>query len=236
MHALFITGTDTGVGKTHAACLIALHAAAAGLRVGAYKPVCSGAEIDAHGESIWDDVQRLKSVITVPATVDDICPQRFRAPLAPPLAARLEQRAVDSERMRSGLEAWRDRVDLLLIEGAGGLLCPLTATETIADFAATVNAPLIVVARPGLGTINHTLLTIEAARARRLRVAGIVCCETEPPGDDPSLAGNPAEIERRSGVPVFGTIPFGNDRELLRDENPIAINWPLLAAPVSPRP
>src|SRR5690242_9504058 len=77
MHALFITGTDTGVGKTHAACLIARQAAARGLRVGAYKPVCSGAERNSKGEWIWDDVERLGAAINVPATKEDICPQRF---------------------------------------------------------------------------------------------------------------------------------------------------------------
>ena len=230
MHALFITGTDTGVGKTHTACLIARQAVATGLRVGAYKPVCSGAESDAKGRLVWDDVERLAGAINVPATLDDICPQRFLAPLAPPIAARLEHRTVDAERLRTGLDVWRNRVDLLLIEGAGGLLCPLTETETIADFAVTVNVPLIVVARPGLGTINHTLLTIEASRRRNLRVAGIVVCETEESGDDPSFSANPAEIERWSGVPVFGTIPFRNDREILHGGKPVPVNWMLLAA------
>jgi dethiobiotin synthetase len=225
MHALFITGTDTGVGKTHAACLIARQAAAGGLRVGAYKPVCSGAERNSRGEWVWDDIERLAAAITAPATKEDICPQRFLAPLAPPVAARQEGRIVDEDLLRSGLDVWRNRVDLLLIEGAGGLLCPLTETKTMADLAADIGAPLLIVARPGLGTINHTLLTIHAARSSRLAIAGVIFCQTASDSTDLSVSTNRTEIERRSGVPVFGTIPCGNDNELLHDGKPVAVNW-----------
>lgn len=229
MHALFITGTDTGAGKTHAACLIARQAAARGLRVGAYKPVCSGAKKNSTGNIVWDDIERLRAAINVPATVDDICPQRFLAPLAPPIAARNEQRTVDESLLRSGQDAWRNRVNLLLIEGAGGLLCPLTETKTMADLAVDFDFPILIVARPGLGTINHTLLTVQVARRFELTVAGVVFCETSASSANSSVADNAAEIERRSGVPVFGTIPFGNSRELLHDGKPVAVHWRLLA-------
>lgn len=229
MQGLFITGTDTGVGKTHTACLIARQAAARGLRVGAYKPVCSGAEFDAGRRPVWDDIQRLMAAINVPATIDEICPQRFLAPLAPPLAARAEHRSIDADRLVDGMTVWRLRVDLLLIEGAGGLFCPLTERQTFADLAVDIGFPMLIVARPGLGTINHTLLTIEAARTRRLVVAGVIFCETVAASDDPSVPSNADEIERRSGVPVFGTIPFGKDDELLRQESRVSINWELLA-------
>ncbi len=229
MHALFITGTDTGVGKTHAACVIARQLAAAGLRVGAYKPVCSGAEQTADGRLFWDDIERLAAAINVPATSDEICPQRFLAPLAPPIAARLEQRTVDWNMIHSGLGVWSERVDVLLIEGAGGLLCPLTATQTMADLAAELGFPVVIVARPGLGTINHTLLTTHTARQSRLRIAGVVFCQTSPAPLDPSAATNAEEIESRSGVPVFGTIPYGNEHQVLHGGKAVTINWRLLA-------
>lgn len=229
MLGLFITGTDTGVGKTQAACLIARQAAARGLRVGAYKPVCSGAEFEASGQPAWDDIQRLHSAINVPATINDICPQRFLAPLAPPLAAREEQRSIDAAQLRNGISIWRDRVDLLLVEGAGGLFCPLTETQTFAEFAVDVGFPILIVARPSLGTINHTLLTIAAARAHRLHIAGVIFCETTTASDDPSVPTNAAEIERRSGIPVFGTIPFEKHDVLLHQHRPVSINWPQLA-------
>lgn len=229
MQALFVTGTDTGVGKTHTACLIARQAAAAGLRVGAYKPVCSGAERNSSGEWRWDDIERLSSAINVPATVDDICPQRFLAPLAPPIAAGLEQRSVNRTLLRSGFERWRDRCDVLLVEGAGGLLCPLTETDTMADLAAELRCPLLIVARPGLGTINHTLLTVDVARRYRLPIAGVIFCETIAEAPDLSIRTNAEEIERRSGVPVFGTIPYGNPLEILHGGKPAAVNWRRLA-------
>jgi dethiobiotin synthetase len=229
MHALFITGTDTGVGKTHAACLIARQAAADGLRVGAYKPVCSGAVRNSDGEWVWDDIERLAAAINVAATAADVCPQRFLAPLAPPLAAGEEHRRVDEKLLKSGLEVWKNRVDLLLVEGAGGLLCPLTETKTMADLAADFGVPLLIVARPGLGTINHTLLTIHAARSFRLSIAGVIFCQTTPDPLDSSAATNGIQIERRTGVPVFGTIPYGNDAQLLHEGKPVAVNWRLLA-------
>ena len=230
MRGFFITGTDTGVGKTQTACLIARQLAARELRVGAYKPVCSGAEFDSNGQPFWDDIRRLSTAINVPAGIDEICPQRFLAPLAPPLAAAQEERKIDDRLLTTGADVWQGRADLLLVEGAGGLLCPLTATRNFADYAVELGFPLIIVARPGLGTINHTLLTIEAARSRRLAIAGIVFCQTMEMPDDPSVATNAAEIERRSGVPVFGTIPFGNEHELICHGKSEFIPWESLAA------
>ncbi len=229
MRGLFITGTDTGVGKTHTACLIARQLAARGLRVGAYKPVCSGAELDSQNQPVWDDIRRLSAAINVPATIDEICPQRFLAPLAPPLAAEQAGRSVDEAQLMSGVKTWRTRAEVLLVEGAGGLLCPLTATRTFADYAVDLNFPILIVARPGLGTINHTLLTMEAARSRRLAIAGVVFCQTMAAGDDPSVRTNAREIEQRSGVPVFGTIPFGKDDELIIDGRPASIPWEMHA-------
>lgn len=224
MHSLFITGTDTGVGKTHVACVLAQQLAAQDLRVGIYKPVCSGAE-QRGNEVFWDDLERLAAVINVPATIDDICPQRFLAPLAPPVAAQRENCRVSFEIAVAGVDRWRDRVDVLLIEGAGGWLCPLTETETIADLAAAIRAPVLIVSRPGLGTINHTLLSMESIRRRGLPVAGVVLCETSPAAADESSSTNAAQIERRGGAPVFGTIPYGNTTELLHARKPVALNW-----------
>lgn len=228
MRGLFVTGTDTGVGKTQTACLIARQLADQGLRVGIYKPVCSGAE-RLGDEVYWDDLERLAAAINVTATIDDLCPQRFLAPLAPPVAAQREDRRVSFEIAVQGVERWRDRVDVLLIEGAGGWLCPLTETQTIADFAAAIRAPVLIVSRPGLGTINHTLLAVEAIRRRGLTVAGVIFCETTPAAADESSSTNAAQIECRGGVPVFGTIPFGNTRELLHAGKPVAVNWRAVA-------
>lgn len=235
MHALFITGTDTSVGKTHTACVIARQAASAGWRVGAYKPACSGAIHDSRGQTIWEDLERLSAAINVPAAIDDICPQRFLAPLAPPIAARTEQRPVNEPLLQAGGEVWRHRVDLLLIEGAGGLLCPLTDNSTMAELARSFGVPVLIVARPGLGTINHTLMTIEVARQRSLQIAGVIFCETSPQPDDASRVNNGEEITRRSGVPILGTIPFENTTELYHQGHVVSVDWYQLAQPMTAR-
>ena len=248
--ALLITGTDTNVGKTWVTCFIARELIACGLRVAAYKPVCSGAIItstmDAPGTItgnlagtspanslvIWEDVERLKAVIGEEWSDEIICPQRFLAPLAPPIAAKQEGRTVDFLRILSGAYQFPG-ADVLLIEGAGGWLSPLTEQFTVADVAAKLRAPVLIVARAGLGTINHTLLTIESIRHRGLEIAGVVLNEPRPTDHDASTATNPEEIERRSGVPVLGVLPHGGDPGLLRGGIPVTMNWMLLAKPLA---
>jgi dethiobiotin synthetase len=239
---LFITGTDTGVGKTHIAALILRELRATGYRAGAYKPVCSGAVEDAAGLPHWDDLDRLQAALCAGANdpaaadlcgVERIGPQRFLAPLAPPLAARLEGKEVDLSLVDTGLTWWLERVEGVIIEGAGGWLCPLTMTTTLADWVADWGWPVLLVARRGLGTINHTLLTIEAIRRRGLTVAGVVLNETTPTTADLSLADNAREIEARSGVPVFGEVLAGCD-ELHREGRRVTIHWRTLLGPARP--
>jgi dethiobiotin synthetase len=207
---LFITGTDTGVGKTRVAACIARTFAGTGLRVGVYKPAASGCRrVDQ--ELISEDAVELWEAAGRPGELSEVCPQRFAAPLAPPLAARAEGRAVDVMRLRNGLEYWRQRADLVLVEGAGGLLSPLTETELVADLAADFGFPLLVVAANALGVINQTLQTLVVASAFRggLEVAGVVLNHPRPPSpDDLSLATNRAELERRSGAPILAELAW----------------------------
>lgn len=213
MHGLFITGTDTAVGKTYVTALVAEGLLAAGVRVGAYKPACSGGVRDAEGRWTWEDIETLANAIDRPDDRERIGPQCFQHALAPPVAARLEGRTVDRELLRIGVEWWRSRVDLLLVEGVGGLLCPLTEHETVIDLAKDFAFPLLIVARAGLGTINHTLLTVAAAKSAGLKIAGIVINE-QPAGVSASeWETTPAEISRRTRVPLLGILRHG-DREL----------------------
>ena len=112
--------------------------------------------------------------------------------------------------MKTAADWWQGRVEVLLIEGVGGLLCPLTEDKTIADLAVALGYPLLVVARAGLGTINHALLTVEAARHRGLQVAGVVLNEAEPLEETPGTGENSAEIARRANVPVLGVVRYGS--------------------------
>lgn len=221
---LFVTGTDTGVGKTYMTASIAHELSASGCRVGAYKPACSGAESDEADRLHWEDVDALSRATGDRFPAERICPQRFAAPLAPPVAAREEGRLVDARLLRDGLHWWEGRVDIMLVEGVGGLLCPLTESETVADLARDIGYPLLVVARRGLGTINHTLLTVEVAKQRGLAVAGIVLSETRPHASAPATETNAQEIAARAGVPVLGEMRYGS-RGLLREERPTTIDW-----------
>jgi len=223
MHGLFITGTDTGVGKTHIACQIVAASARAGIRVGAYKPACSGGEVDAAGRLDWPDVAALAAALPIEVPRGQICPQCFQVPLAPPSAAAAEERSVDAALLEQGVDRWRDDVDLLVVEGIGGLLCPLTETETVADLAGRLGYPLVIVAALRLGVINHTLLTIEVARQRGLPIAGVLLNETGP--DDGSNASSIAEITARADVPVLGVVPFDEQGRLRPCELILRIDW-----------
>jgi dethiobiotin synthetase len=207
---LFVAGTDTGVGKTYVAACIARSLAGSGLRVGVYKPVASGCpRID--GELCSDDAAALWKAAGCPGDLDAVCPQRFAAPLAPPLAARAEGREVDAELLRSGLQYWLDRADLVLVEGAGGLMSPLTDAEFAADLAYDFGFPLLVVAANALGVINQTLQTLITAATFRegLEIAGVVLNHPRPPSpDDPSVATNRVELERRSGPPILAELAW----------------------------
>jgi dethiobiotin synthetase len=207
MRGLFITGTDTGVGKTYVAALAAAALRAAGRAVGVYKPAASGCRM-VDGRLISDDALALWNAAGQPGTLEQVCPQLFAAPLAPHLAARAAGRTLDAALLRSGLDAWRGACDIVLVEGAGGLLSPLGDDEFVADLANDFGFPLLIVARNALGTINHTLQTLVTAgvHCRGLAVAGIVLNNPELRPDDPSVESNRAELARRARVPILAEV------------------------------
>jgi dethiobiotin synthetase len=193
----FITGTDTNVGKTFLAALMAKEFTNAGKRVGVYKPVASGCR-EGHRNLISDDAVALWEAAGRPETLNAVCPQRFLAPLAPNVAAAEEGRTVDENLIRTGFEFWRERSDLVIVEGAGGLLSPVSDTLNNADLAAEFGLPLVIVAANRLGVINHTLLTVEVARTYRggLKVSCIFLNQL-PGTTDASHASNFTQLARR---------------------------------------
>ncbi|MGL4513117.1 MAG: dethiobiotin synthase [Lacipirellulaceae bacterium] len=214
MRGLFITGTGTEVGKTHVAALIARQLVAAGVRVGVYKPVASGCR-RIESALVSEDALALWEAAGRPLSLDAVCPQRFAAPLAPHLAAREEGKRVDSALLRSGANAWRDACDVLLVEGAGGLMSPLCDNDYNADLAIDLGFPVVVVAANRLGVINDSLQTVITAGVidslrpgRALRVAGIVLNDVTAAGD-PSRATNAAEITERVGPPLLACVAYG---------------------------
>lgn len=209
---LFVTGNDTGVGKTHVAAMIARCASAAGLRVGVYKPVASGCRSES-GSLVADDALQLWQAAGSPGELEHVCPQRFAAALSPHLAAQVEGKELDRELLRSGLDYWRERSDFLVIEGAGGLMSPLHDDEYVADLAHDFGYPLVIVAKNQIGVINQTLQTLIVAMTFRdgLNVAGVVLNRAGPVDGDPSLADNRQQLEMRCVPPVLAEVTFGQE-------------------------
>jgi dethiobiotin synthetase len=186
--AIFITATDTGVGKTVTAFVLSALLKARGYDVGIMKPVQCGGK----------DAQFLKA----------INPFYAPEPLSPHLALRRANIKFDKRRVQDCLKELCLRHDIVLVEGAGGLMVPLAKGYYNADLIADLKAEVIIVARLGLGTINHTLLTVNEARRRGLTIKGIIFCQTKPGKKGLPERTNPREIKKLSGVRILGTIPY----------------------------
>jgi dethiobiotin synthetase len=205
LRGLFVTGTDTGVGKTVVTSALVRLFRRQGQPVGVCKPVATGAKPVA-GRWVSDDTIQLAAAAGIGEDWERITPWAWPEAAAPPIAARLAGAAIT---LREIVEAihHQSRTDVpLLVEGVGGLLCPLTDTETVADLAAMLALPLIVVARRSLGTLNHTLLTLECAARRGLRVAGVVVNETTRP-QGVADETNVNELRRRIDSPILAVVP-----------------------------
>ena len=208
MRGLFITATDTGAGKTFVTAVIARTLREQGAAVRVCKPVATGAD-RVGGRWVGADTRALAEAADDP-DYEAITPWVFPAPAAPPVAARLAGVALRLEDLANAVRRRAAPEALVLVEGIGGLLCPLTEEETVADLAAELGLPLVVVARRSLGTLNHTLLTLDVARARRLPVAGVVVSETAPV-NGPAEETNVEELRRRIRAPLLAVIPHRPD-------------------------
>ena len=196
MPALFVTGTGTEIGKTYVTAALLQALRARGHAVDAFKPVVSGFDPAFASDS---DPGRLLAGLArpvTPETVAEMSPWRYAAPLSPPLAAKMEGRALVMDEVA---QACRERIDragdtLLLIEGAGGIMSPVDEDHTNLDLIQRLGAPILLVSGSYLGTISHTLTAVEAARARCVAIAAIVVSESE--GEPPDLAETVAAIAR----------------------------------------
>jgi len=166
---VFVTGTGTEVGKTVVAAAIARTLTAEGKRVAVFKPAVTGLD-----EGVETDHALLRRASGSDQSDEEIAPYRYGPPASPHLAAALAGEEIDPERLRQVAAAAAEGADAIVCEGVGGLLVPLSPSYLVRDLAADLGYPVVIVASPGLGTINHTLLTLEAARAAGLEVAAIV--------------------------------------------------------------
>lgn len=195
---IYITATDTGVGKTITTAALALILRQQGKQVGVIKPVqCAG-----------DDASWLKKILDLSYPLSVINPIYAPEPLSPHLALRRSKKKFELKKIKSSIYQLAKTCDVILLEGAGGLLVPLADNYTNADLIKDLNASVIIVSRLGLGTINHTLLTLEVAKRRKINVLGIIFSDTNRKPKSLPEKTNPHEIERLSGVKVLGIIPF----------------------------
>jgi dethiobiotin synthetase len=197
----FVSGTDTGVGKTLVATALVGALRARGLDVGVQKPIETGVEGDAPA-----DARALRDAAGTDDPLEDICPQRFALPAAPTVAAAAENRSVDLDAIEAAFARIAARHEYVLVEGAGGLLVPAADGCTMADLAGRLELPLVIVARAALGTINHTALTLEAAAARGLDVRGVVISHADGPLTGPD-SENLKALRGALGKQLIGEIP-----------------------------
>lgn len=201
---LFVTGTDTEIGKTYVASLLAAELVSRGVDVGVYKPAASGCR-SVDGQLLSDDAKSLWDAAGNPITLDAVCPQRFHAPLAPHVAARAEDKQIDELLLRTGIQPWLSKSEFVIVEGAGGLMSPISENDFVADLAVEFGFPILIVVGNQLGCINHTVQTVLAATHYRsgLSVAGIVVNNAQQHDSDESLNSNLAEIQRCTGIDVI---------------------------------
>jgi dethiobiotin synthetase len=205
---IFITGTDTDVGKTFVAAGIARALRARGIGVGVMKPAETGCR-SRDGKLIPADAMTLMRSAETADPLDIVNPYRFRAPLAPMVAAQREGRTIKLRKIREAFRLLTKKHEFLIIEGAGGIMVPLSSSMSYLDLAAELRLPVLIIARPGLGTINHTLLTVMALRQRKLPIAGFVINYSRNQRAGEAERTNPEVIEDRSGVPVIGIVHHG---------------------------
>jgi len=170
---LFITGTDTAVGKTIIASAIAYALNQRGNRVAVCKPIATGCVHRREG-LVSEDAEMLAQHADTLHPLDLVCPQRYAEPLAPSVAAERAGKPIDWTAINRAIQLMSRDADVIIIEGVGGAMVPLDDRHTVLDLAQWLNLPTVIVARPGLGTINHTLLTLHALRSKNINIAGVV--------------------------------------------------------------
>jgi dethiobiotin synthetase len=205
MRGLFVTGTDTGAGKTAVAAAICAALATRGEPVAALKPVVTGLDEPAAADWPHDHVLLARAGGGRQAP-EDVAPYRFGPAVSPHYAAELAGEPIEPARIL----ATARRHELLVCEGVGGLMVPITTGYLVRDLAVDLGLPVVIAARTGLGTINHTLLTVEAARAAGLTVAGVVMTPW-PPQPEPIERSNRETVELLGGVAVSGLQPTDAD-------------------------
>ena len=211
---LFITGTDTGVGKTFVAAGLARCLRDRGIRPGVLKPVETGCALR-RGRRIPRDGAFLRHMAGATEPIEEIVPYRLAAPLAPQVAAKKEGIRIRIQRIHRAFRGISSRYACTLVEGAGGILVPVTRKYSMVNLIEQLGLPVLLVSRIGLGTLNHTLLTLHYLAQHGIAVAGIVL--NDPDGcRDLAARSNPSTLEQWSSVQILGNIPYGKGIRMTR--------------------
>jgi dethiobiotin synthetase len=209
---IFITGTDTGVGKTVVSAGLALALKARGLKVGVMKPIATGC----HGSD--NHLISQDAVYLFEAAENEYTgltsPSRFRNPLAPNVASVIEKKEVDLNAVRRAYRELQKHYDFIIVEGIGGLLVPIAKDYFVANLIREFRLPLVIVSRPALGTINHTLLTVDAAVIRGFDIRGIIFNRVPKVNYSIAEITNPKVVHDLTGVPILGSIPEMDDVDI----------------------
>ncbi|MCE9591530.1 MAG: dethiobiotin synthase [Planctomycetes bacterium] len=209
---LFITGTDTGVGKTAAACAVAWNLRRAGMRVGVCKPFATGCRRE-RGDLVSEDAEALAHFADCRQSLAVINPVRFALPASPAVAAEHAQQEVDFDAIARSLTELDRANDCVLVEGVGGLLVPIDPRRprvTVLDLIRSLGYPVAVVCRATLGTLNHTAMTVRLLHEAHCSVAGLIVNGYEPDVakvTDPSMHTNRRWLEKMNGVKILATVP-----------------------------
>ncbi|MDF0644162.1 MAG: dethiobiotin synthase [Nitrospira sp.] len=208
---VFITGTDTGVGKTVVTAALTVHMKRKGAAVGVMKPIETGIMTSRLAQS---DAARLQAVTECDDALGAICPFQFELPLAPLAAARAERRQIDLGVIQKVYRLLSRRYEYVVIEGVGGVHVPLGPRIEVLDLIARLKFPVVVVGRTALGGINHALLTVEALRRRRIPVAAVMLNQTKPARSKLDRLQERTTVEilrKQAGVPVLGPLPYRSE-------------------------
>ena len=231
---IVITGTDTGVGKTVVAAGLARalrirglgHGRGHGMSVGVMKPVETGCR-RVRDRLVAPDAALLRRAAGSRDSMELVAPYRFQAPLAPMVAAALEKRRIRLTRLLTAYRILASRHEIMLVEGVGGLLVPLTARLSVADLIVHLGLPILIVARAGLGTLNHVLLTVAAARRHKIAILGVVLNTSRPGCPGPAERTNVAALRQLTDTPLLGTIPYirGNSEQVVERIARLVMGW-----------
>ncbi len=209
MRGCFITGTDTGVGKTMVTAALARHLTERGHSIGVMKPIETGVAGDDRFDS---DAARLKAAASATESLDLIGPYRFSPPLAPLAAARKTGVTIELDRIVQAFDRVRDRHSISLVEGIGGVMVPIGIDWDVRDLMVRLGLPVLVVGQATLGGVNHALLTLDALRQRGLRIVALLLNRPSPLAagshETAQTDSTVSLLRERSGVPVLGPLPY----------------------------